>query len=346
MSQLSTMTLNLQYFASYPKDEEAARGRLAEVTAGVDVVCVQEGIAGRNVLDLVGYELCVCAGQSKIAQSVHDMVYGDAPTLQLCDASVHDKVLCNQIYLKRGSRWQMVDSGVMQVSSDLYLCGGGNRAEGKLAIRSMAWVKLREGISGPSVYIMCTHISGGRFEDQYFVQQLAEERYQQPERIINFFNNRPDPEDDDIGILLGDFNATTEYTPDGPMHGYFKSSIVSSPGVQADAAATGLDPQQLNEHFKNYMISPFAAFEKHGWTLAYDQKQVGVTSGFGHLIDHMAMSKPLKVVSAKVHYLTNQKLGNKPKDTDLPLTDHNAVNAVFGIPSYECMPARVALTSP
>lgn len=43
------------------------------------------------------------------------------------------------------------------------------------------------------------------------------------------------------------------------------------------------------------------------------------------------MSRPLKVIQAKVIYLTNQKFGNKPKDTNLPLTDHNAVKTIFRI---------------
>lgn len=337
--ELSAMTLNMQYYASYPKDEEVARARLAAVTEGTDIICVQEGIAGRNVLDPVGYELCVCAGQSKIAQSVDDMVYGDASTLKNCDGSVHDKLLCNQIYLRRGSSWEVFESGAVQVSSNLRLSGGESRAEGDLAIRSLVWVKLRKtGTSGPVVYMMCTHTSGGRFEDQYFVQQLAEERFQQTERIMDFFNQRSDPREDDVGILLGDFNATTEYTEDGPMHSYFKSGILTSPGVQADAAAEGLDSKQLSERFKKYMISPFAAIQKHGWTLAYNQEQVGVTSGFGHLIDHMVMSRPLNVISAKVIFLTNQKIGNKTRDTDLPLTDHNAVKTTFGILASDAKP--------
>jgi endonuclease/exonuclease/phosphatase family metal-dependent hydrolase len=332
MSELSVMTLNLQYFASYPIDEEAARVRLTEVTADTDVICVQEGVADRDVLDSVGFQKFVCSGQCKTAQSIHDMVYGDAPTLKNVEGSMHDKLLCNQIYLRRGSSWEVVDSGALQVSSDLVLVGGGDRAEGNLAIRSVVWVKMKKfGHKGPMIYIMNTHISGGRFEDQYFVQQLAEERFRQPDQIINFFNNRPEPRNDDVGILVGDFNATSEYTPNGPMHGYFKSGIMTSPGVQADAATAGLDDAQLNKHFEDYMIAPFTAVKKHGWTFAYDQEQVGATSGFGHLIDHMAMSKPLKVLSAEVKYLTNQKLGNKPKDTELPLTDHNAVKTVFAI---------------
>lgn len=333
-SHLSVMTLNLQYFASYPKDEEVGKKRLSEITTGVyppDIICVQEGIADRNVLTPVGYDLIVCAGEKKIAQSVYEMVYGDGPTLQMCDTAVHNSLLCNQIYMRSGCGWEILDRGAQKVSSDLELVGGEGRAQGTLATRSMVWVKVKKAqTSGPCVYVMCTHITGGRFEDQYFVQQLAQERYHQPERIIQFYDNRPNAKDDDVGILLGDFNATTEYTIDGPMHGYFKAGIQSSPGVQKDAESIGYDADQLSQHFKKYMISPFTAIESFGWTFAYDQAKVGVTLGFGHLIDHMAMSRAVTVVAAEVIYLTNQKFG-KSKDTDVVLTDHNSVRTVFDI---------------
>mmetsp|Transcript_8887 Transcript_8887/g.18405 ORF Transcript_8887/g.18405 Transcript_8887/m.18405 type:complete len:354 (-) Transcript_8887:194-1255(-) len=334
-NDLAIMTLNLQYFASYPKDEDAAKERLRNVTGGSrppDVICVQEGLASRDALGPVGFELRVCAGQLGLAQSVHDMVYGDPPTLKTCEEAVHSQLLCNQIYVRRDSVWAVADKGALQISSDLCLAGGGGRAEGKLAIRSMVWVKLRrtDG-AGSAVYVMCTHLTGGRFEDQFFVQELSKERYNQPDRIINFFNNRLDPLPDDVGILLGDFNATSEYIQNGPMSCYFKAAIAGSEGVQADAAATGVE-STLEDEFKTYMISPFEAIrDKHGWVFAYTQDQVGVTSGFGHLIDHMAASRPLKVVSAELIYLTNQKFGGKPKDTDLPLTDHNSVKVVFSL---------------
>merc|ERR1719446_796946 len=76
------------------------------------------------------------------------------------------------------------------------------------------------------------------------------------------------------------------------------------------------------------MLSPFAAIQAQGWLLAYG-REVGITSGFGHLIDHMATSRAVQVKSSRVDHLTNQKFGNKPPDTDLPLTDHNSVTTVF-----------------
>mmetsp|Transcript_35515 Transcript_35515/g.64406 ORF Transcript_35515/g.64406 Transcript_35515/m.64406 type:complete len:421 (+) Transcript_35515:87-1349(+) len=342
--RLVVMTLNLQYFASFPKDAQAAKARLQEALGGAcppDVICVQEGLEHRDILSELGFELVVCTGRDGVAQSVSDMVYADDQALGGCDPANHDMLLCNQIYVRRNFSWSIADWGVEQISSDLQLTGSSGRSHGKLAVRSMAWVKLRSA-TGPFVYVMCTHISGGRFEDQYFAQQLSEERRLQTERALNFFHARVKPNPDDIGILVGDFNATTEYGKEGPMHSYFKAAIANSSGVQADASVAGLqNEQEIEELFKTYMVSPFTAIKKHGWTLAYDQHKVGPTSGFGHLVDHMATSRPLEVVSAEPVHFTNQKFGNKPKDTDLPLTDHNAVRTVFSIPASAAEEANI-----
>merc|ERR1719456_1714376 len=101
---------------------------------------------------------------------------------------------------------------------------------------------------------------------------------------------------------------------------------------------------KIEKHFKEYMISPFAAISRHGWTFAYDRQHVGYTSGFGHTIDHMAMSRPVVVRSANVLYFTNQRFSKKAPDTDLPLTDHNAVKTVFCITEPEKMQTFVCRT--
>lgn len=215
---------------------------------------------------------------------------------------------------------------------------------GILAIRSMVWVQMRKKDSTPCTYVMCTHITGGRFEDQYFVQQMAEERKLQLDRIISFFNNRRGSPDD-VGIIVGDFNATSVYTSTGAMHDYYKAMISTSSGVQADAVTASLDSgEELEAHFKDYMISPFTAISAHGWTFAYDRQQVGYTSGFGHCIDHMAMSRPLHVHSTEVIHLTNQKFGNKPKDAEVVLTDHNSVKCAFRIGPKEATHTYVLRT--
>merc|ERR1712039_627729 len=114
-------------------------------------------------------------------------------------------------------------------------------------------------------------------------------------------------------------------TTTGAMHDYYKACIAASPGVQADAKNANVKgDDELERHFAEYMVSPFTAISKESWTFAYDRQQVGYTSGFGHCIDHMAMSRPLQVHSTEVMHLTNQKFGNKAKDTDIVVTDHNS----------------------
>mmetsp|Transcript_7095 Transcript_7095/g.20109 ORF Transcript_7095/g.20109 Transcript_7095/m.20109 type:complete len:115 (-) Transcript_7095:13-357(-) len=112
------------------------------------------------------------------------------------------------------------------------------------------------------------------------------------------------------------------------MHSYYKSSIAGAAGVQADARDAGFDPARgLEKAFQTYMVSPFKAIESNGWSFAYG-REIGITSSFGHLVDHMATSRGLVVESAEVKYLTNQKLGNE-EHTDLAITDHNAVVVSF-----------------
>jgi len=330
------MSLNLQYFSSYPEDKAAARQRLRKVVGvdtecAVDVIAVQEGIKSIDVFDELGYEKVACAGSAGVAQSVRQMVYDDQAALGGCPEALRDEVLCNQIYVQRGSDWQVLAHDVERVSSAISLDGGEGRCSGQLAMRSMVWVKLRRvGQDGPAAYVMCTHITGGRFEDQYFLQQLGEERREQPVRCAKFFaERRPQPHEDDVGVLIGDFNALPHYAPTGAMHSYFKTGIANSRGVQLDSERQGLASQaELEDRFKTYMTSPFMALKDLGWTLAYGS-EVGPTSAFGHLIDHMALSRGVQVLRAEVQHLTNQKFSTGPPDTDLVLTDHNAVKVAL-----------------
>merc|ERR1711953_204986 len=115
------------------------------------------------------------------------------------------------------------------------------------------------------------------------------------------------------------------------MKGYYNFAIKASAGVRADALAERLEDSELEQRFKEYMVSPFTTIEEqHGWSFAYTQEDVGCTSGFGHLIDHMAMNRRLSVTSSELIHFTNQKF-SKTLDTDLPLTDHNSVKTVFHV---------------
>lgn len=339
-ADLGVMTLNMQYYASYPKDKAAGARRLREITGTTavgppsDVICVQEGLEGHDELGPstnFAYRKLLSSGM--FAQSITDMVYTDEAAMSTVEEEARGKLLVNEIYLRQDGAWEAVDSGVEQVSSDLQLDGGDGtgRVSGPLAVRSVVWVKLRPKagpISGPFVFVLCTHLSGGRFEDQFYAQQLAKERSVQPQRAVGVFQWLAGP--GDFCVLVGDFNATAEYAPDGVMHKYFTSSIENSEGVLKDLKTAGLERDVWEKRFADYMTAPFQALEECGWHMAYNETQVGATSGFGHLIDHMAMSCAVPVEVERL-ITTNQKFG-APKETDTPISDHNAVKARFRLP--------------
>ena len=327
---LEVLTVNMQFFASFPKDPQVGKQKLQAAfgqTHLPDVICMQEGLTGMDVLEDLGYKLVICAGAKGVAQSVDQMMYHDKEALKLCREDQSHALLCNQVYIHSNSEWEVKDCGVEQISSVLELAGAGGRVQGTLAVRSMCWVKLAKADSSrPAVFVMCTHLSGGRFEDQYFVQELARERYSQIQRCIEFFHTKQHRNVyDDVGILVGDFNATEAYTVDGPMNAYFKSAIKKSQGVLLDATSYAVETEEaLEDKFKDYMVSPFEALKDYGWSLVYGE-EVGATSVFGHLIDYMAVSRPLLIDWARVMILTNQKFKGEPAGKTNPITDHNAV---------------------
>ena len=337
LQPLRVMTVNMQFYASFPTDAQKGKQSLQErfgQTHRPDVICMQEGLTGTDVLKDLGYDLVICAGTQGVAQSVGEMMYHDQEALKFCRKDQSHKLLCNQVYIRKDSQWKVEDFGVEQISSALELAGGGGRKTGQLAVRSMCWLMLgKTDSSRPAVCVMCTHLSGGRFEDQYFVQQLAQERYSQIARCIEFFHKRQRQKQDDVvGILVGDFNATEAYAVNGPMKAYFKSAITKSQSVWLDAKYDAVETEEaLEEKFKRYMVSPFEALQNSGWPLVYDEKAVGATSVFGHLIDYMAVSRDVVIDEARRVILTNQKVEGEPTDTKEPITDHNAVVATFGI---------------
>ena len=65
-------------------------------------------------------------------------------------------------------------------------------------------------------------------------------------------------------------------------------------------------------------------------TMAYSPLEVGATSAFGQTVDHVAMSRSCPTRVEK-YFTTNQRFGSGPPDTDLPLTDHNAVKVTIAL---------------
>eukprot|EP00931_Biecheleriopsis_adriatica_P018052 TRINITY_DN12738_c0_g1_i2.p1 TRINITY_DN12738_c0_g1~~TRINITY_DN12738_c0_g1_i2.p1 ORF type:complete len:225 (-),score=56.23 TRINITY_DN12738_c0_g1_i2:18-692(-) len=114
------------------------------------------------------------------------------------------------------------------------------------------------------------------------------------------------------------------------MHSYFAASVSLAPSVKVDASERNISEQDLEPCFQEYMTAPFAELRRQGWELAYQEADVGPTSAFGHLVDHMAVSDARKPVRVERLLTTNQGFGSKAnRDTDIPITDHNAVTATF-----------------
>ena len=321
LQRLSIMSVNIQFCASFPTDQQKRKQSLQErfgQTHLPDVICMQKGMVGMEEMKDMGYQLVICAGTQGVAQSVDEMIYHDQEALETCRRDQSHKPLCNQVYMRTDSKWKVEASGVEQISSALELAGGGGRKTGWLAVRSMCWLVLsRHDSSKPAVCVMYSHLSGGRLEDQYFVQQLERERYSQIERCIVFYHTmRRRKQNVALGILVGDFNATRTYTVDDPMKAYFKSAITTSQGVWLDARSHHVETEEALEHkFERYIVSPFEALNDWNWLLPYDEEEDEATSVFGHPVDYMAVSSGVVTNRPRRVILNDEKVNGKQTDT-------------------------------
>ena len=83
---LDVMTVNIQFYASFPIDPQIGKQSLQEAfgqTHLPDVICMQEGLTGMDVLKDLGYEIVICAGAKGVAQSVDEMMNHDKEALKL-----------------------------------------------------------------------------------------------------------------------------------------------------------------------------------------------------------------------------------------------------------------------
>lgn len=346
---LVVLTMNLQYFASWPRNADAAWRELCTVTSvpPPDVICVQEGLHdGPNVLSEVGYRRVTSS--HSCAQPLREMLYSDAEQLKGVDEATRDRLLVNELYVRvdaehKGSspnEWDPIDWGVERTSASIPLnhrhAQEGTDDESSqwdLAQRSVVWVKLRHRTRphGPFVYVLNTHLTSGAKEDQHYLKPaMNSERRRQVVQCLEVFERKAQSSKGDLGVLVGDFGAAPEDAPEGPRKAYFTSSIATSAIMREEALQMGLTREELERRFKAYHCSPFAALAEHDWHLAYNQAQVGPTSDLGDLVDHMATSRSVPV-SVKVFPTTNQRTGNHPAITQVPLSDHNFVKATFSV---------------
>mmetsp|Transcript_56407 Transcript_56407/g.175397 ORF Transcript_56407/g.175397 Transcript_56407/m.175397 type:complete len:861 (+) Transcript_56407:87-2669(+) len=303
---LVLLTLNLSHLAGLPQGEQLTAARLREIAAvspSPDLVCVQEGLEGSDLLSQAGYTKLISSAVK--AQTVREMAYFDMDALQELPREARDKLLVNELYINsQGTQWEVADSGVEQTSSDIELTEGDMGVSGPLAVRSLVWVRLRPRISpeGPFVFVLNTQLTGGQAEDQFFLGQLAGERRRQLQRIVEVFESRAT--EGDLGVIVGDFDAPGQEDALGDaLSSYFQASVVRSARVKADAAAAKIRGRRLLEKgFLEHKAAPFALLRERGWTLAYDQATLGATSHLGFLADHVATSREVPVAAERMAF--------------------------------------------
>ncbi|CAJ1461111.1 unnamed protein product [Effrenium voratum] len=306
--------MNLRRYACVPRDWQALQKELRRILVDVpDVICVQEGLEGMDILTQVGYKRI--ASSVLRAQALRDAVYGNAPDLSMVSSSFHGRLLVNELYMRDTSNWEAIDSGAAQISSDAMLdlegaFGGAGQPQARntwpLATRSVVWTKLRHRArpAGPFAYVLNTQLTGGNFEDQYFAA-LAEERHQQMERLLELFDRHLRVGEEDIGILAGSLGVHPKD---------------AGPQVPLDASDLGLSVEELRRRFQAYLGSPFQVLRSHGWKMAYQQRQVGPTSPDGLLVDHMATNREVAVHAEVL-----------PSASQTALSDYDFVKARFSL---------------
>lgn len=260
-------------------------------------------------------------------------------------------MITNQLYLRSESAWEAVARGAEVISSKMMLVH--EAYKGKpcyMPVRTAVWTKLqpklRHSGDGPAIMVLNAHLTGGRYEDQCFLQRLTQERKRQAERVLKIYTRERGARD--AGIFVGDFNASAEDTrtsAEDPTVVYFNSVIWRTNTVKANAKKQGLSEEGAKKSFFEYMSAPFVVVRDHGWTFAYNEEQIGSTSTFGHLVDHMAVSDSTHIsVLAKERVLTcksppeqqaapaMEQHGEPTQEhpTVLGLSDHNGVKVTFG----------------
>ena len=346
VTQLSCMTLNMQYQQSFPGHYSASNPDYDSSNAPPNLTEQEEFLQKKfydinhphilgvqecthmtiEVLSRLGYDLVTDSYSSDTSMSVKDMVYNDNNVKESIYSTTYESHLFNAIFIHREVKlnYNILDKGYSRISSTLNLDGSSGRSSGILAYRSVVWIRIQDKNTGQTYLICNTHISGGRFEDLYFLQLLesGNERTKQIERVIEIANQNKDS--DDIIIFMGDFNATPNYT-NPSMVSYWKHVISNNEGVRKDAIKFNIkDDTELESKFMEHMIGPLRVLEVKGWYMLYNEEDVGATSAFGHCIDWMASNKPIPVKIKKM-ILCKQMFDKNAEKPDIVLTDHNPV---------------------
>eukprot|EP00927_Polykrikos_kofoidii_P072428 TRINITY_DN68547_c0_g1_i1.p1 TRINITY_DN68547_c0_g1~~TRINITY_DN68547_c0_g1_i1.p1 ORF type:complete len:876 (+),score=189.72 TRINITY_DN68547_c0_g1_i1:315-2942(+) len=311
---LHIMTVSLRHYADFPRDENVGRqvlAQLATTSPKPDVICVQEGLDGVDPLGAAGYRRLVSS--TSRARPLKDVVYGNVEALSMIPENRHDNLSVNEIYVRDGSPWEVAYSGVAPISTDLFLeHTGGDSQDGEagceywpLAIRTVVWGKfVRRAQSGPHMraFVFCSRLSGGGFEDQFFLKQIADERQQQVERILKVAAGQAGP--GDLCVLVGDFGGALPEDATRELLGSSLDAVLAGPSAQAqvDQTHNAMGFEEMQRRFRTYAVAPLVALRTRGWhTLPCDRAPLGA---FGH--DHPGV-RPAAYVA------TSQAITIKPQ---------------------------------
>jgi len=352
---LTVLSLNMEFYHQYQNanDKPAYEQYLKRKVASVDVLCVQEDLwqwSDAFLKPTKPFDGFLRIVSSFEQQAAHDLLRkGNGDFLNYDENFT--STLGNSIYVKNElldnnknnhhhGGWTVTNKKVLQISSDLVLPNGTI-----LEMRSVACATLQGGINKP-VQIMCTHLSGGRFEDKYMEEPLMRgERARQMQHCLS----QKDPSA--YNVLVGDFNSSATRTK--AMDGYW----------QLLTQQTEQTKQLSFTDFYSYMMAPFTSLacsnndnnNNKDWHLLYDTLD-GPTSRFGHVVDYFVASSHLLGVpntikrvrmikeymervtpSADEDFLHQHNSSDTTLDSTTEvlkesITDHNGVQVTFFLP--------------
>ena len=229
----------------------------------------------------------------------------------------------------------MKDQKVVQVSTDQTL-----HNTRPLGYCSAVCATLSHENTEKPVQVLCTHLSGGRFEDAYMSNDLKSERANQMDKCLKLKDDLFD------NVLMGDFNASATRTK--ALDGYLDVLRKSQPSLSSS-------------DYYSYMMAPFTtcAASPH-WNLLYKDLD-GPTTAFGHVVDYFLTSshmhvqtpfqKPPKVERIRMvkDYMPFVKPTAAqdfyPDVLNESITDHNAVKVSFFQPTNYINSATITFTA-
>ena len=367
-SSLTILSLNMEFYHQYsklkePSEKHAYEQYLKAKIASVDIMCLQEDLMSGSDEFL------------RPTRPFHDFRRIVASFEEQDDYDTRNKhlflhydegftsTLGNSIYVRKGkllressnsestdeeettnnAAWTVTAKSVVQISSESLRLPNNTPLE----YRCVVSITLVCSNMDKPVQVLCTHLSGGRFEDRHMDETpfMNRERGRQMQRCLD------QKDETAYNVLVGDFNASPTRTL--AMDGYFRL-------LQSEKKNLSMF------HFYSYMMAPFTTLaaaaaaaaaasttiaNNHNsnstcvWQLLYDTLD-GPTSRFGHVVDYFVTYPRLPVHAIKRVRMIQQYMEwvTPTADDDFKdessatalcaqsITDHNGVQVTFFFP--------------